>query len=352
VRTLRALDRVAAIPPVWDAYTLARHPLLLVADSTFRGGPATPVCAAIWRAERPLERIELAARPPFSTPLYGMIDSDPVGPRAVEVARELPVIQRPAPQAVVAALRERGITRAIVLNVPLDLASLGALGRMLQNARVDPVSIQADLAVHETFHLHAQFPTWLDQTRDYAWPAWDVQPDRVALRERCYAGSPQLVDAVSAERDALVAAFDAVVVPDSARRDTRTGLQHARRFLELRASRRELQDTMTVAQGSRTISCGDAEDLMELEEGVSQWIGHATTARAGVTTIAALRASYAGSQPERFYQLGPLQLWVLDGLVGSDTLRQITADIARSSTSRGGVFGQLTRQVERLAERR
>ncbi|HYR09817.1 MAG TPA: hypothetical protein VEQ60_18730, partial [Longimicrobium sp.] len=305
VRTLRAFERVAAVPPVWDDYTLAHHPLLLLADSAYRGNPGTPVCAGIWRMGAPLEIIQLAARPPFSSPLYGMIDSDSVGSGAIESAAELDVVRRPAPAAVAAQLRARGITRVVALNVPLDFGRLGRLGEMLRSGNADPALMHADLAVHESFHLHSQYPTWLAQSRAYAWPAWDLQPDRAELRERCYAGSPGLARALETELQALVAAFDAVAV-DSARRDVSLGLHHARRFVELRRARRALQDTMTVARGGGRISCGLAEDVMELEEGTSMWIGHATTVRAGLTTAAALRGMYAGQNPEPFYQLGPL----------------------------------------------
>jgi hypothetical protein len=229
----------------------------------------------------------------------------------------------------------------------MKFAALGRLGDMLQKAQADPAKLQADLAVHESFHLHSQFPTWLDQARTYAWPAWDLQPDRTELRERCYAGSPELTAALETELQALVAAFDALAGPDTA-----SVLQYARRFISLRAARRALQDTMTVAQGSRRISCGLAEDLMELEEGATQWLGHATAVRAGLTTTAALRASYAGTQPERFYQSGPLQLWILDGLLGHEALRRITAAIARSAGPdgpTGGVFAQFQYQIDRLA---
>ena len=339
-RTLVALETVAAIR-VWDDYTLGRHPLLLLADSAHRGGAGTPVCAAIWRRGVPLERIELTERPPFSTPIYGMIDSDPVGPGAVEGADQLPVVQKPAPPAIAAALRARGVTRAVVLNVPMTFAGLGRLGEMLASSKADPVLIQADLAVHESFHLHSQFPTWLDQPRTYAWPAWDRQPDRPQLRERCYAGTPAIAAAFDAEMQALLAAYDAVVAAET--RDKPAGRRHARRFVELRAERRRLQDTVTVAQGNRKISCELAEDLMELEEGTTQWLGHATTVRAGFTTTAGLRGRYAGTQPERFYQTGPLQLWVLEGLRGRKAMRRITASIARSRGPDGGVFAQFAR---------
>jgi hypothetical protein len=349
---IRAFDRVAAVAPVWDDYTLARHPLLLLADSTHHGRSETPVCAAIWRRGAPLDIIELEARPPFSTPLYGMIDTDSLGPRAIEQAGDLAVVRHQVPPTVAAELRARGVSRVVVLNVPLDFGRLGRLGDMLRSAKADPALLQADLAVHESFHLHSQFPTWLDQPRTYAWPAWDVQPDRRELRERCYAGSPEVAKALEAELAALVAAFDAVAA-DSANRSVAVGLRYARRFVELRASRRSLQDTTTVSQGSRRISCARAEDLMELEEGATQWLGHATTVRAGLTTMARLRGSYAGTQPEVFYQTGPLQLWVLDGLLGHDALRRITTSIARSTGPdgpNGGVFAQFENQTRRLAE--
>jgi hypothetical protein len=350
VATLRAFARVAAAPPMWDAYSLARHPLLLLADSTYRGHSETPVCAAIWRYNAPLELLELAARPPFATPLYGMIDSDSLGPRAIEGAQDLVVMRRPAPPTVINALRRRGITRVVVFNVPMNFAALGRLGEMLQMAHADPARLQADLAVHEGFHLHSQFPTWLDQSRAYAWPAWDLQPDRAELRERCYAGSPALTAALDAELHALVASFDALMTPDTPP-DTAAALLNARRFITLRGARRVLQDTLTVAQGSRRISCGLAEDLMELEEGATQWLGHATTVRADLATMATLRGSYAGSQPERFYQSGPLQLWVLDGLLGDEALRQLTIGIARSTGAEGpsgGVFATFQNQVAHL----
>ena len=345
--TLAAFARVASVPPVWDDYTLARHPLLLLADSGYRGRPETPVCAVIWRHESPLERIELTARPPFATSLYGMIDSDPIGAYATDGAAELSVVRRPAPPAAVAALRERAITRIVVLNVPLRFSALGRLGEMLERANANPVLLQADLAVHESFHLHSQFPTWLDQGRSYAWPGWDVQPDRAGLRDQCYAGSPALAAALDAELGALVAAYDALETP-GVRPDTAGALGHARRFIALRAARRELQEMMTVAQGPRRISCGLAEDLMELEEGATQWLGHATSVRAGLTTTARLRGGYAGQQPERFYQSGPLQLWVLTGLLGPEEVRRITAAIARSAGPEGGVFERFSEQIRRL----
>ncbi len=350
VRELRAFDRVAAVPPVWDGYRLARHPLLLLADSTHHGGPVTPVCAAIWKAGARLRIVELAARPAFSTALYGMIDLDPVGPHARNATELAAAFHQPTP-VVASALRAQGVRRAIVLNVPLDFGPLGALGRMLTTMKADPALLHADLAVHESFHLHTQFPAWLDQHRTYAWPAWDVQPDRRQLRERCYAGTTELSAALESEIGTLLAAFDALYA-DSASPDPVLALAHARRFVDARAARRRLQDTMSVARGATRISCALAEDLMELEEGTTQWIGHATTVRAGLTTLARQRGSYAGKQPDAYYRTGPLQLWILEGLLGRDAMRRVTASIARSAGPDGGVFGQFAQRTLVLADAR
>ena len=86
-----------------------------------------------------------------------------------------------------------------------------------------------------------------------------------------------------------------------------------------------------------------ASASVPLEEGATQWLGHATTVRAGLTTTARLRGPYSGTQPERFYQTGPLQLWILEGLRGPKAMRRITASIARSKGPEGSLFPQFAR---------
>jgi hypothetical protein len=347
-RELATLQRVAGAS-VWDDYRLARHPLLLVADSAYRGAAGTPVCAAIWRADAPLEIVELPARPRLSTPLYGMIGLDPPGPGGHDAAQAQALTQDLHP-ATATALRSRGITRVVVLPFPMDFSRLGALGAALRQAGRDGAVMQADFAVHESFHLHVQFPAWLDQHRAYAWPAWDRQPDRTEMRDRCYAGTPEIASMLKAEHAALLAAYDLLDSASTARgRDT--VIARARRFVELRTARRRHLDTVRVAQGERRISCALAEDIMELEEGVAQWIGHATAVRSGLASRAEKRGSYGLLQPEAFYQFGPLQLWVLDWLIGAEGMRDFTASLARSDSPEGpngGLFARFdhrTRQA-------
>ncbi len=351
-RTLAAFERVAIVSPVWGDYSLARHPLLLLADSSFRGSAATPVCAAIWRAGQPLRVVELHARPRLSTPLYGMIDLDPAGPGAIDGGADLLVSWRrrlnPADTSTLVAL---GLRRAVILAVPLNFNALGSLGSSLAKTGADPARMQADLAVHESFHLHSQFPTWLDQSKRYAWPSWERQPDRAELRTRCYAGSPAIVTALAEELAALSTAFDSLVdTVTPARFDG--ALANARRFVSLRAARRRLQDTITVAQDDRRIGCGEAEDIMELEEGVVQWLAQVTTIRAGLVELQSLKSRFTTPQVEAFYQFGPLQLLVLERLLGEGELPRITAAIAGASNTDQLLFRNFDRETARLEERR
>jgi hypothetical protein len=235
----------------------------------------------------------------------------------------------------------------------MNLDLLGALGTALKRAKADPNLMLADLAVHESFHLHVQFPAWLDQPRTYAWPIWDSQPNRQELRERCYGGGPAVIAAAGAEHGALLAAFDALdsIGTPAGRAQV---LAHARRFSSLRSARRALLDSVTVSRDGARISCALAEDLLEIEEGVTQWIGHATLVRAGVGTRASRRGSYAQLQPEAFYQFGPLQLWVLDALLGPDELHRLTSAMARSRQpdgEDGGLFARFDHRTRQLADR-
>lgn len=307
-RELRGLERASAVAPLWRDYSLRHHPVVLVADSTLPA-PAGTVCAAVWRAGEPLVPLTLTRRPAMATPLYGMISLQE--PTAAATNPGLVSALQRVDGADSAALARQGVARGVVLVVPLRFERLGALGEMLARANADPVRIQTEMAVHESFHLQVQFPVWLGlEPAGYPWPSWDVQPDRNAIRATCYAGAPEVLDALRSEQDALVRAFDAA----AARAPQDSTAELARHFVALRLARYALIDSLHREPGATAVACEAGEDLMELEEGLVQWVGHATLVEAGLTTLAQLRSSYIAEQAERFYQLAPLQLWVLKAL--------------------------------------
>lgn len=341
-RLVAALDTMAAVPPVWGTFTIANHPIVLVSQSTT---PEEPACAAIWRHRRPLQVLTVERGVRFSTPLYGMWNGDPVGPNAR--VRQLPGTgdSPTIPPALERALRGGGDTRVVIIHAILDFDRMGALGDAMRQMRADPVRLLAPIAVHESYHLHSQFPAWLDQPGRYAWPAWDVQPDRRALVAQCYNGSDAIKAALRAEMAALEKAWLSSL---TARDDTsRTRVrEESRAFIDARHARYALLDTVRIGSPGAPLTCEQAEDVMELQEGVSQWIGFATAVRAGVVAPAS-----AGRQSaEAFYVMGLFQLDILRNLLGNDEMIRISDGVSRSHQSsgrEGAVFGRFQALVGR-----
>ena len=92
---------------------------------------------------------------------------------------------------------------------------------------------------------------------------------------------------------------------------------------------------------------------LESHEICNLGIGHVAEGRQlfpGLTTLEKLRRSYASPQPDHYYRTGPLQLWVLDGLLGHAALHEITRSLARSPGPHAGLFAQFEHHTRLLAE--
>ena len=319
------LERASAVSPVWDDYSLANHPVVLIAQSR---DTTQPSCSAIWRSGKPLQLVPATRGMRMSTPLYALWNIDSIGPRADEGNKGIAGALRRAPREVEEALGSAGETRAVILPSPLYLDSIGNLGRALKAMQVKIVPMLGQLAVHESFHLHSQMPSWLDQEQRYRWPAWDRQPDRKALVAQCYGPPGPVAVKLQQERDALQRAWRAMWnAPDAQSRST--AISAAQEFVEARLARYLMVDSVRIpSPPHEAVGCRRAENIMELEEGAAQWIGYSTLVRAGVMT----REEVGVAAGEAFYDLGMLQLWVLEYLIGAEGVRGITQSIARSAS--------------------
>ena len=332
-----ALDAIAAVPPVWSDYTLANHPVVFIAQSA---DTLAPACVAIWRQAQPPVVLPLPRGVRLATPLYGMWNGDPIGADAtanVGIAAALSAV----PIELEDALRALGESRAVLLPAPLRLDELGAFGAALKSMGIDPTLMLAQLAVHESYHLHSQFPTWLGQPKRYDWPAWDVQPDRAALVAKCYQGS----DAVTAAHEREFGHLNdarAALESDAGAADITTRVRDAARaFVAARRERYALLDGVTIDSPAGPMTCAHAEDVMELEEGAPQWIAYSTAIRAGLMDMA--KVGRAANEP--FYVTGPLQLWILERLVGAEAMLNVTGEITRSAGPSGAIFGRVAAAV-------
>lgn len=341
---LEALDRASTVDPVWDEYTIANHPIVLISQSR---DTLQPSCATIWRKGKPLQRVPASRGMRLSTPLFALWNVDAIGPRADSGNKAIATALRRAPQELEDALRSAGETRAVIIPSPLYLDSLGGLGRALIAMKVKVVPMLGQLAVHESFHLHSQMPSWLDQPQRYRWPAWDRQPDRRALVAQCYGPAGPVANKHAEELDALKRAWRSSwnSLDQQARVEA---LRAAQQFISARRERYRLVDSIRIpSPPGDGVDCRRAEDVMELEEGATQWIGYSTLVRAGVITT----ADVGVGSSEAFYDSGMLQLWVMEYLLGVDGVRDVTRAIARSASpaaSDATIFAHFQVMLERL----
>ncbi|NOT10130.1 MAG: hypothetical protein HOP28_18205 [Gemmatimonadales bacterium] len=328
VRSLAAaLDKAAAVGPVWSDYTIANHPVVFVSQTP---DTTASVCASVWRFRKPPVVVAMSRRVRFSTPLYGMWNGDSVRRDPSQGNAGIASSLRPIPPELEQVLRGMGEIRVVFLPVPLRFETLGALGRSLQAMKIDPTLMMSQLAVHESYHLHSQIPTWLGQPGRYDWPAWDVQPDRKALVEQCYAGTPAVTDLRRREMEALLAAWDTLMAERSAASDARA-IASAKTFISTRRERYALLAAVTIPSPAGPVSCERAEDVMELEEGAPQWMAYVTAVRAGL-----MQATQVGrASNESFYVTGTFQLWILERLLGNSAMRALTKKITRAARPDG-----------------
>lgn len=338
-RLLHTLGAVAQAPPAWVDYSVGRHPLLLWLRRAEGTAPGR-ACLALWRHGTALTAISVDSAPPLATPLYGLIDTDPVGPRATPgVLASLGKLQHVSAE-LHRVLASHRATRVVVLPQPLRFEDLGAFGKVMQQQGADPVMLQLYLAVHEGFHLHSQVPTWLDQPRRYAWPAWDHQPARRQLVASCYAGADSIAQLVRQEQSELRMAWTKLM-PDAGGRVDRDGArEHARRFVATRGARYRVLRDVRIEQDTARVSCAVGEAIMELEEGAPQWIAHTAMVRAGVQTVQQMRRSYVQPQADMFYQLGAMQLWILEAWRGPAEMRRLTARLGAAPRPDQAIFGE------------
>jgi hypothetical protein len=183
-------------------------------------------------------------------------------------------------------------------------------------------------------------PVWLGQRGRYRWPSWDVQPDRRGLVQQCYNGTPEVTAAHRRELQLLLAAWDSLSSsPESRSR----GLDLARQFIGARRDRYALLTSISLSSPVGSVTCERAENIMELEEGLPQWMSYATLARAGL--MDPRRAGRSAS--EAFYVSGTFQLWILQHLLGSDGMRSLSEEITRAAGPEGALFPRFVETVSK-----
>jgi hypothetical protein len=122
----------------------------------------------------------------------------------------------------------------------------------------------------------------------------------------------------------------------------------ARAFVEERRRRWSVLTDVRVptATSFEPLSCAHAEAIMEIEEGVPDFVAWMAAYSLGIVTEQRVRQRFGASLSQPFYVLGAMELVVLRHLMGERFL-DATAQIASSASwESGSIFSMLEKQVE------
>jgi hypothetical protein len=315
------LDTVTAVDrSVWDDFGLRDGWYVLNAGKADSGG----VCLGLWHGGQAISYTRVAEEPKLLTPLYGYYF------RSGDPGDSVPPLMTAATQP--ASVREwlegLDVDRAIVMPVevpdfPIELTPL----------------FKVQLAIHEAFHVGVQMPRWYGDTG--AWPVWDRQPDRAGV-QACYTATPAVEAALREERESLVLLIDHLLDADTAGACTA-----GEDFLSRRAGRYEMLGGVTVAREDSTpATCGEAEALMELEEGTADYASWAVLYDLGQASREQLMRRYRAQQNDVYYLTGAMQLHAVQ-LMRPDGMSQVVEEIAASrSPEDGSPTAVLSRTLE------
>lgn len=290
--------------PVWAQYGLEHGSYVVYAGESIEGGS----CLGIWQGGEIKGYGIFSVKPKLLTPLFGYFH-----PWQGKDGAAL----EPQPPEIKEWFAEIGLETAVIVPVRVEGFPF----------ELSPFQL-VQVALHEAFHVEVQMPRWFGSTG--AWPVWDQQPDRAALKA-CYSGDVSIESVFKDERDALVDLISALLDGDRA-----SACNSGEQFLSRRSARYELLGEAHVNDHEGVPgTCEMAEDIMELEEGTADFASWSWLYHLGQTSRSRLLGRYQAQQDERFYQTGAMQLHALM-LMDPDGFLQMTEEIALSRTPQEG----------------
>ncbi len=241
------------------------------------------------------------------------------------------------------SLRRHNIDRALLFNFTIPE---NALARMRSPEYFDQLNVfRLHMVVHEGFHLNVEFPKWFYLKTTHLWPSWDRQPERTEVVKRCYRANEMVLAAFQTERALLAEAFEKIYLQS----DTGRGRAAAVEFIKERDQRRELLKEIRIpsaAEPTVSLSCQDAESIMELEEGLLDYV--AFSANRSIKGLSRTQihswlskplGDHPDKDPEPYYRFGTMQMLILESL--SNDRAELLRKIGASSGPSGGIEGSL-----------
>lgn len=297
---------------VWKGYRLGDGAVVLhsgkSADST--------ECLGLWQNGSVTDYFTSEQAPKLTTPLYGYyLNFDDI-----KEGYENPLTTKSRqPEVISQWLTSLEVKSAVLMptDFPQFPFEIPALKKM-------------QLAIHEAFHVEVMIRYWY--TDQGAWPAWDEQPDRSGL-QNCYNTSDTLKQALNAEKDQLITLIELLLDNDKS-----AACQASRAFIKLREERYSMLTNVTVDRPDGTpCDCAEAENIMELEEGLADYASWTMLYDMGLSSREELIKRYNAVQNEPFYQTGAMLMHAL-ALMNEGNTAEIIEEITSSASQAEGAL--------------
>lgn len=196
--------------------------------------------------------------------------------------------------------------------------------------------------LHEGFHLQITLPKWIEKKAGF-WPKWDIQPDRKKLSGECYYGSDEIKKLYQQELNAIVKLFGLLYTDSNSSKMEIE--QAAREFITTREKRYGLTSGKNLSKVKEyPMNCEESETIMEMEEGIPDFIAKFLTVETKLVNPAQVIALKENNVVDPFYSFGALQLMVLyrlDKAVSENVFKTMIG----SENYHGGIFYQFKDRV-------
>lgn len=297
--------------PVWPGYELGDGAVILHAGFT----PDSTACLGLWQHGKAIDYTTSEAIPKLSTLLYGYY----MNFEGME-SSDNPLVslsQQPAP--ISQWIESHGLKSAVLMpvdfpNFPFDI----------------PALMKMQIAIHESFHVEVMLHYWFTGMGN--WPAWDEQPDRPGVQQ-CYQHNETVQSAFREEKSALTAMIEALLDDDSG-----LACEKGNEFLKLRSQRYSLLGEVTVKRQDESLGdCAEAENIMELEEGLADYASWTMLYETDIAIREQLIRRYNAQQNDSFYLTGAMLMHAIS-IMHEGAIFEVINDINQSETVEQGAL--------------
>lgn len=201
------------------------------------------------------------------------------------------------------------------------------------------------LLLHEGFHVNMQAPSWFNSPR-YDFPSWVIATSPNEANQVCYSGNYS--ESRWEEQNALVNLTELYFTASDS--SPVAFCELANDFLAAKNSRREeIGESLEIPLISDSmVTCAEAENMMELNEGAADYVSWFYLYELGIADSTDILDILGASTATPNYQVGSMQLYLLQKITGDDFPAILTEIGTSTSMEEGAIFNILSRELQSL----